>query len=94
MTPEQACQYEMPFGKYQGETLERIATIDPAGPEYLDWMVGNISLDPDLQEALECFLAIHWVQELVDRSVEKHRGRVGRSEPIENRNKPKYWWEQ
>ena len=93
MNPEQACQFSMPFGKYQGQTLEKIATSDPAGVGYLDWMSEN-KLTGEIKEALEVFLAIPWVKELVERSVEKRRGRVGRTEPVENLRKPKNWWEK
>jgi uncharacterized protein (DUF3820 family) len=93
MTPDQACQFEMPFGKYKGKTLEKIVTSDPAGAEYLDWMDGN-KLTGEIKEALKVFLAIHWVVELVERSVEKRGGRVGRSEPVENLKKHKQWWER
>jgi hypothetical protein len=94
MTPEQACRFEMPFGKYRGITLERIATTDSQGPGYLDWVMSLDNLGPDLKEALECFLAIHWVRDLVERAAEQRGGRVGSSEPIKNREKPKNWWEK
>lgn len=32
--------YEMPIGKYRGQTLDRIATTD-AGLLYLDWLLGQ-----------------------------------------------------
>lgn len=93
MKQEQACQFIFPFGKYIGKSLEQIATTDPDGPRYLDWMIGNERLSPDLIEALECFLAISWVKELVDRAVEAKKSR-GYSEPIENLQKPRQWWEK
>jgi hypothetical protein len=94
MTPEQACKFTIPFGKYKGKTLDQIATTDPAGPGYLDWMVKHDNLSPDFKDALKSFLAIHWVQELVERSVEDQEGRSGSTEPVENRKKLKNWWEK
>lgn len=93
MKPEQACKYQVPFGKYIDKTLEWVATCDPDGPRYLDWMAELDDLSEDFREALECFLAISWVKELVDRAIEKHTPKV-RTEPIENLKTPKLWWEK
>jgi uncharacterized protein (DUF3820 family) len=92
MTQDEACKFQMPFGKYNGKSLEEIATKEPDGPRYLDWMVGQDYV-PELRIALKCFLAIPWVAELVDRAVENHVSGV-RTEPIENIKKPKFWWEK
>jgi hypothetical protein len=94
MTPDQACKFKMPFGKYVGKSLEQIATTDPDGARYLDWLVGQ-SIGMEVRAALRSFLAISWVKELVDRAIEDntHRG-TGKTEPVENLRKPKNWWEK
>ena len=92
MKQDEACKYKMPFGKHQGKTLEDITLIEK-DVGYLDWMAGN-KLTGDVKEALDCFLAIHWVKDLVERAVEQHRGRTGSTEPVENIKKPKNWWEK
>ena len=55
-------------------------------------MVGQ-SIGLDVKKALGTFLAIHWVSELVDRAMESHKPSTS-SEPVENREKPKPWWEK
>jgi hypothetical protein len=93
MNSEKSCKFQMTIGKHKGKTLEEIATKYTDGPGYLDWMVGLHNLSDDLKEALECFLDIPWVKELVDRAVEEHTTPM-RSEPIENIKKTRPWWEK
>jgi hypothetical protein len=94
MTPEQgrACEFTITFGKYKGKTLEQIATTDPDGPRYLDWLVGQ-DIDPEVKEVFKTFLGTPWVSELVDRAVASRQSSAS-SEPVENKAKPKSWWEK
>ena len=93
MTHEQACKFRMPFGKYSGTSLELIVTTDSDGPRYLDWMVGLKDLSPDVEQALKTFLALPWVVKLVEEAIKKSHTSVGKTEPIENLKKVRYWWE-
>lgn len=50
-----SCEFEMRFGKYQGETLDVIRLADK---DYLYWLSKNIS-DDDVLEAIDEVLEEH-----------------------------------
>jgi uncharacterized protein (DUF3820 family) len=85
-----ACKCVMPFGKHRGKTLRDIAVDDPDGARYLDWVASLDDLREPLREALRVFLAIPWVSELVDRSMESR----DYDEPEENAREPRPWWDR
>ncbi len=62
------CQtFEMPFGKFKGQTLREIADTDE-GLKYLDWLLsGEIDLRPATREALEEFVALPHIEREMDR---------------------------
>lgn len=79
----------MKFGKHKGKSLRDIATNDPDGARYLDWVVG-LELEDLTWDALTTFLPIPWVAKLVDEQIASREF----SEPFENGLKPRPWWEK
>lgn len=59
MTFAEAKQTKKPFGKYRGDTLDKIAETDE-GLRHLDWLVGWFAahplLFPEFREALRAYL--------------------------------------
>ena len=56
---KQAANFVMPFGKYRGRALDKIAE-DDAGLEYLDWLRGVRAAEhkaSDIDQALRAYLA-------------------------------------
>lgn len=51
----EAQSFKLPFGKYRGETLDKIAETDE-GLAYLDWLVGEEPFPPT-GPALKTYLA-------------------------------------
>jgi hypothetical protein len=90
MTAKETCAFVMPFGKHKGKTLCDIAVDDPDGARYLDWVVGLSDLRPDLHAALKSFLAIPWVEKMVEESMNSREY----DEPPENTHGPRPWWEK
>jgi hypothetical protein len=70
MTTKEASAYILPFGKYMGESLDQIAINHEDGPLYLDRLVGE-DIDLFTKSALETFLKIPWVSELVNEAIEE-----------------------
>ncbi len=64
------CQtFEMPFGKYKGQTLREIADTDE-GLKYLDWLLGgDIDLRPATRYALEEFVALPHIEREMERVI-------------------------
>ncbi len=54
MTFKEAKNFAFPFGKYKGQTLDKIASTD-RGLAYLDWARGLDNLYPDTKAALEAY---------------------------------------
>lgn len=56
MTFAEAADFEMPFGKYKGQTLDQIST-DDQGLKYLDWLYGEADdTESHWYEALDAYL--------------------------------------
>jgi hypothetical protein len=51
-----AREHTLPFGKFQGQTLDDVASSDE-GLRYLDWIRGQPDLPPVLNEALNSYFA-------------------------------------
>ena len=58
--------YEMPFGKYEGETLDEIASTD-AGLRYLDWAAGEF--DGAAGDAVQAYCEQDTIQREIDNLV-------------------------
>ena len=55
MTWKESAEFTMPFGKYKGQALDKIAETDD-GLNYLDWLVGEEELYGSTKEAIETYL--------------------------------------
>ena len=53
---EKAKEVVVPFGKYKGQTIDKIATED-RGLRWLDWLHGQEIKSPRLREALDVYLS-------------------------------------
>ena len=65
-----AAATRMPFGKYQGETLDAIARSDD-GLRYLDWLRGMTWVKANLAGALAAYLEDPAIAEDVTRVVKR-----------------------
>ena len=60
----------IPFGKYKGQSIERIAESDE-GLLYLDWLVGQSWLKAELRRELESYLGQPTIRAEVQKLVEE-----------------------
>lgn len=58
----------MPFGKFKGLTLDKIAETD-AGLKYLDWLAGQNWLKENLSVPLGVYLKDPAIAESLDRAI-------------------------
>jgi hypothetical protein len=68
MTFKEASAFEMPFGKYRGQTLAKVCRDDD-GPRYLSWFAGLDDLRPATREAIDCFMGDPDVKRLVQAAL-------------------------
>lgn len=54
---DQAESYEMPFGKYRGQTLAQIAGEGRSGLKYLDWLRGQDFVRETLKDMIDVVLS-------------------------------------
>lgn len=55
MTFRQAADFIMPWGQYEGKSLDSVAVTDE-GLKHLDWLRGKVLLPKNLVEALATYL--------------------------------------
>jgi hypothetical protein len=78
MNFRQAADTIIPFGKYTGRTLDKIAETDD-GLLYLDWLRGEREKAPRMdavQEALPAYLNDSTIAAEVEKALAKRRPRV------------------
>jgi hypothetical protein len=64
-----ACGYVMPLGQHKGKTLARIGASEE-GLRYLDWLVGQPWVHPNLDEALATYLKHPAIAMQLDAAIE------------------------
>ena len=55
MTFKEAQEFQLPFGKHKGRTLDAVASEDD-GLKYIDWLVGQEFVYGKTKEALLAYL--------------------------------------
>lgn len=56
-----AAAFKMPFGKYKGQELDKIAMTDE-GLRYLDWLYGSMDKPSPTMESLAAYLGDEGIQ--------------------------------